>query len=94
MKKLIYISGSVTKTPRIEALIRFYLVELFLNLRGHETINPMRIVPKNATWHEAMKICLEEIENCDAIYLLSNWKKSDGAKLELKKAIELNKHIF
>ncbi|NJL75311.1 MAG: DUF4406 domain-containing protein [Saprospiraceae bacterium] len=85
--RTIYISGRVTGLPYWWAWIRFKIAKLYLFLRGYDVIEPIDIVPYVSTWDEAMEICLDAMDEADTIYLLSNWKKSKGAKQELKKAI-------
>jgi len=38
--------------------------------------------------------CLELLKRCDALYLLSNWKTSEGSKEEFKLAVKLGKEII
>jgi hypothetical protein len=37
---------------------------------------------------------LKELFTCDAIYMLKNWKQSDGAQVELKVAQLTGKQIY
>lgn len=37
---------------------------------------------------------LEIVKRCDGIYMLNNWQKSEGAKLELAKAQEIGLAIY
>lgn len=37
---------------------------------------------------------LEMLKRCDAIYMLTNWQESEGAKQEIKLAKSLNKEIL
>ncbi|TWP31908.1 DUF4406 domain-containing protein [Apibacter muscae] len=89
MKK-IYIAGKVTGLTYSQAYNNFKKIEDQLQANGFQVVNPMNIVPKETTsWHEAMKICIKALMECDGIYLLSNWKESSGAKLESELASKL-----
>ena len=59
-------------------------------LQGWEVINPLELVPANSSWENAMKLCINELLTCQAIYLLKGWHKSRGAKLETRIAFELD----
>lgn len=37
---------------------------------------------------------LEILKRCDAIYMLNNWQRSEGAKGELKLAVELGLEVY
>lgn len=39
---------------------------------------------KKEIWNYYMKICIKELIKCDKIYMMKNWKRSKGAKLEHK----------
>jgi len=90
MKKKAYIAGKVTGVPRQQCLRKFAEQEAILRQQGWEVVNPMKIVPEYATWTEAMRICIEELKKCEAIYLLPCWITSTGACWEYIIAKELN----
>jgi hypothetical protein len=46
------------------------------------------------TYDDYLNKDLKEIENCDCVVMLSNWKNSTGAMKEYRKAIECKKEIF
>lgn len=89
MKK-IYIAGKVTGLPYGQAYNKFSKIEQELREKGFETVNPMKIVPKDIdSWENAMKICIKSLIDCDGIYLLPNWQQSRGASLEARLALDL-----
>lgn len=82
----IYIAGKVTGLDYDETFKKFKEVEDMLNLLGHETVNPMRIVPKGTSWADAMLICIQELSACNSIYLLPDFKESKGAMYKYRLA--------
>ena len=49
---------------------------------------------QNGDWGRWIDGDLEMVRRCDAIYMLSNWIDSKGAKLELEEAKKTGKTIF
>lgn len=93
----IYISGQITGLDYDAAFAMFEAAESVLLNHGHEPVNPMKSegeIP-GKTWAQylAEDIILVD-EHCDGIYLLSNWRQSDGAKLEHALAEIRGKAIF
>lgn len=81
--KRVQILGRVTGISYDYASKQFYEAERELIDNGYIAINPIRIVPRTATWREAMNICLTSLINdADGIYKLGNWERSRGAKIE------------
>ena len=85
-----YISGAITNNPNYKS--DFERAEMWLKLQGYEVINPCK-VPYQLSHAEFMKIDLALLELCDGIYMLSNWKQSNGAKTELAVAKALGKKV-
>jgi hypothetical protein len=87
----IYISGKVTGLPRDYALAKFECTKqelLKLGFAESEIWNPMEHVSPDATWEEAMTICLAALEGASAIVMQKDWGDSPGACKELDVAIE------
>jgi hypothetical protein len=80
----VYISGQITGLDIDEAKAYFKQAENFLESLGHETVNPFDVLPyhPDTTWEEYMIADIRELFKCDAIYMLHNWEKSKGAKIE------------
>ena len=52
---------------------------------GYETLNPVDLFNDefNGSWDLAMRVCLAElVSKCNCIFMLKDWKKSSGARLE------------
>lgn len=79
-----YISGMITGLDIIEAKKTFEQAEKFVKTIGYKPINPMKL-PHNhdKKWESFMKKDITALIDCQAIYMIENWQKSKGAKLEL-----------
>lgn len=91
----VYISGPITGTPGYRK--HFQRAEAGLREQGHEVINPAKnelVMPKSTTHDEYMRICLQQVECCDAICMLEGWKASSGAREEFCYAVDRNMIIF
>lgn len=97
MKK-IFISGKITGEPIVGCLNKFDLaaIEITYHYNLRDIIVPLRLpgIHFGISHEEAMKICLAELETCDAIYMLKDWEESKGAKMEHEKAKELRLEII
>lgn len=91
----VYISGSITGTKDYQK--RFARAEDYLRQQGFEVINPAKVLeplPVSTTWEEYMKITIVLLEQCDMVFMLKNWKKSNGAVLEQEHASNLGIHTI
>lgn len=95
MKKKIYISGKITGLTPDQAFSLFNNAELYLSERGYEVINPMTIPHEHdKSWLSYMRNDLKALLDCEAIFMLYNWKDSKGAKVEHDLAESLGLEII
>jgi hypothetical protein len=93
-KLKIYNAGNVPGDPHytekfLEAENKLYEAVFF-------PVNLAACIPKTTTWRTAMKTAIKLMLQCDGILLLKDWKKSKGAKLEVKiaKAVGIPARYF
>jgi hypothetical protein len=91
MSRLIYISGKISGATE-EELADFQLSETMLRGKGWQVVNPMKLNhDHDLSWESYMRVDIKAICDCDAMYMLSNYKQSRGATLEhlIAKALNL-----
>jgi hypothetical protein len=87
----IYIAGEINGLENFKEL--FQAAEDKLKSQGHLIMNPA-ILPIGFPYEAYMPICTSMIDQCDAVYMLSNWKDSKGAMVEHAYADATNKLIY
>ncbi|MCX8018914.1 MAG: DUF4406 domain-containing protein [Chitinophagaceae bacterium] len=90
----IYLSGRVTGDAREDVELKFGKAEEQLALKGYEVINPTKRVHADEKWDLAMRQCIADMMQCDALLMLPDWKTSRGATIEHKLAEWLNIPIY
>lgn len=87
----IYISGKITGIPYPESYANFERAENEVNAMPSCTaVNPMKLEHiHDNKWESFMAEDLKELLKCHAIYLLTNWGTSRGARCEYALAKEL-----
>ena len=95
-EKMVYISGQITGIELEHAKRNFHEAFCALEQEGLVPINPMELVPYSPelTWADYMVKDIEALLKCDAIYMLNNWGKSKGARVERAIAMELGLEII
>lgn len=89
MKKKVYISGMITGIEEVAAIL-FQNAENFLLREGHDVVNPMKLNHDHEkTWQAYMKEDIRAMMDCDAVYMLANWKNSSGATIERQLALSI-----
>ena len=90
----IYLSGKISGIED-SAFELFEEAEKDILIDGHEVVNPIKLPHKHdKTWEAYMKECVKALMDCDAVYALSNWKESKGARMEVKLAKKLNIRVI
>lgn len=86
----VYISGKITGNKNYKE--QFNNAEQELLKSGVEVFNPVNVsIPvENPTYKDYMKADIQQLINCDCIFMLKNWLTSKGATLEHKIAIALD----
>lgn len=95
----IYISGKISGLPEAEVAFKFEQAKQRLLQEGNTAVNPFEIglpfeaqwlaegINDRERWERHMDRDLDQLRDCDAIYMLDNWSTSRGAIIELKEAI-------
>ena len=89
----IYICGQITGVDNYAQT--FEQAEQNLIAEGYEVVNPCKLPHKHdKTWKSYMKEDIKAMIDCDAIYLLPNWRESSGATIEFIIALSLKMLIL
>lgn len=82
MKKRVYISGPISGHSPAERRRAFKQAQLMLEAQGYDVFNPMENgLPAEATTHEHMKRDIENLLNCDYIYMMKRFTHSKGCQV-------------
>lgn len=91
----VYISGKITGLDYEEAVKLFSQAEDYLLSIGMEPVNPLKNgLPISASWVNHMVRDIEMLMGCEAIYLLTNWFESRGARIERNIAVEMGMDVM
>lgn len=91
----IYISGKISGLPIGEVVTKFRDAERKLRKFGQTPINPLENgLPLEAEWADQMGKDIALLLRADAIYMLSDWRQSEGATLEYLIARQRRMRIF
>lgn len=87
----VYISGKISGMDLIKAEFIFLFYEEHLKDYDLKIVNPVRIKhDHDKSWEMYMRVDLiHMLKSCGCIYMLPNWKKSRGARIEHYLAKEL-----
>ena len=90
----VYISGPITGVD--DYMENFNKAEKYLTSLGYDVVNPAKVdavLPK-MSYDEYLRIDLYLLAQCDAIYLLDGWNRSNGARAEMKDALMIGIDIY
>lgn len=93
----LYLSGPITGMPELNKPafdeLREVLRPLFKNvLVPHDFFDG--VDTEGWTWQQYMRTCIRELVTADAIFLMSGWASSRGAKLEAHIAEQIGLQAF
>lgn len=91
-----YISGPISGRPTAEYLADFEQGCHEARQLGMLPVNPCELphASHNQTWEAFMKLDLEALLHCDAIFMLHDWQASRGACIEYALAKELGLKVI
>lgn len=90
----IYLSGPITNDARYKE--NFKNAANRLRRLGHKVLDPT-IWERDGlrlSYEDYMALDLGMLEVCDAIYMMSGWADSKGARQELDRAVELGLEVY
>lgn len=88
----VFISGAISN--RKDTYREFFeKAEQFMEEIGLEYYSPTSL-PEGLTWDESIEITLNELKDCDCVFILKGWEGSEGVRREVIKASELKIPIF
>lgn len=91
----IYIAGKITGLPLEECKQKFAAAEARLREIGANPVNPFKLgIPETASSLEALPHCAKAIRHCKAMFMLSDWELSFGARAEHRMAQQWKLDIF
>lgn len=91
----VYISGPISGLPVEKVKQAFSEAEAAILACGHEPVNPLRNgLPESASWHEHIRADLRMLLDCDAIFMIGEWWKSRGARIEWQLAESLEIEMY
>lgn len=91
----IYIAGKVTGLETEKVFKKFQKAFKHLQNQGHSVMTPDVLCEFTGFEHEDyMHVCYAMIDRCDAVYMLSDWQQSKGARMELQYAADHQKAII
>lgn len=94
----IYIAGKIGALGVSVMRHRFDAAARLLKRFNWATVNPCDIegdvASENRTWQQCMIADLHELLDCDAVFALRGWHKSNGAKIEVNLAQKLKKPVL
>lgn len=82
MNKKVYISGKMRGISEDVSQKMFEEAEQFLIKHGFEPLNPWKFHHTSEKWEDRILIDLMLLKDCYGIWMLDNWRDSNGAQTE------------
>ena len=91
----IYIAGKISGLDREAMILKFEAAAAKLKAQGHSVFIPCVLPAYDDVPHEDyLHICYAMIDICEAVFMLSDWQQSKGARMELQYAADHRKEIL
>jgi len=91
----IYISGKIGDLPEAEVAAKFEHARRQVEAFGHEPVSPLNNgLDSAAPWEDHMGADIAMMLKCDAVYMLTDWGNSRGARIEHGIAHEMGMDII
>lgn len=90
---IFYLSGKITGDPDYREKFRKAAERLQARHPDAWIINPAENLPDGCPYWAYMRICLAQVEACDAIFMLDDWLHSQGAAMEVEAAKKMGKQV-
>jgi hypothetical protein len=87
---VIYVAGKITGLPYKEVQDKFKAAQIKLEAQGFKVLNPCEFMAIDENWHTAMRKASTMLNMSDHIYLLPDWKDSEGARFEFAQAVKFD----
>lgn len=89
---ILYLSGPIS--GNLFYGLQFSFAVIASETKGHTALNPASLPKGLKDYEDYMKIGFAMLDAADGIVMLRGWKKSEGAKRELRYAILHRKKVF
>jgi hypothetical protein len=73
---------------------KFALREKMLCAMGLAVVNPMRLIPRDTIWRDAMKKCISAMLSCDKVSPLPDTWYSEGGMIEFNLSQKLRMPVI
>lgn len=90
--KRVFLCGKITGDHGYK--LKFGYAANALERAGFAVMNPAILPPEGFEHGQYMKVTLAMLSVCDALFYLSDWDESTGARIEISEATRTGKRIF